>query len=77
MSVLNAAEEWGRPPYELMLDTRATMWLLRRQELSLARADAQKYFIDKAKRELGYEPTIGIEEGLRRTGVWYIENNYI
>lgn len=33
--------------------------------------------IDKAKRDLGYKPTIGIEEGLRRTGVWYIENNYI
>ena len=33
--------------------------------------------IDKAKRDLGYEPSIGIEEGLRRTGVWYIENNYI
>ena len=33
--------------------------------------------IDKAKRELGYEPRVGIKEGLRRTGEWYIENNYI
>lgn len=43
MSVLNAAEEWGRPPYELMLDTRATMWVLRRQELAIARADSLEY----------------------------------
>lgn len=33
--------------------------------------------IDKAKRDLGYEPKIGIDEGLRRTGIWYKENNYI
>ena len=33
--------------------------------------------IDKAKRDLGYEPRISTKEGLRRTGVWYIENNYI
>ena len=33
--------------------------------------------IDKAKKELGYEPRIGIDEGLKRTGKWYIENGYI
>jgi 2-alkyl-3-oxoalkanoate reductase len=27
--------------------------------------------IDKAKRELGYKPRIGIDEGLKRTGDWY------
>lgn len=27
--------------------------------------------IDKAKRDLGYEPRIGIDEGLRRTAEWY------
>jgi nucleoside-diphosphate-sugar epimerase len=27
--------------------------------------------IDKAKRELGYRPTIGLDEGLRRTAEWY------
>lgn len=27
--------------------------------------------IDKAKRELGYVPRIGIDEGLKRTGDWY------
>lgn len=26
---------------------------------------------DKAKRDLGYEPRIGIDEGLKRTGDWY------
>ena len=33
--------------------------------------------IDKAKRELGYKPRIGIDEGLKRTGKWYLENGYI
>lgn len=27
--------------------------------------------IDKAKRDLGYAPTVGIDEGLRRTAEWY------
>jgi nucleoside-diphosphate-sugar epimerase len=27
--------------------------------------------IDKAKRDLGYQPKIGIDEGLRRTAEWY------
>ncbi|HET9228747.1 MAG TPA: NAD-dependent epimerase/dehydratase family protein, partial [Thermoanaerobaculia bacterium] len=27
--------------------------------------------IDKAKRDLGYQPRIGIDEGLRRTADWY------
>ncbi len=33
--------------------------------------------IDKAKRDLGYVPKIGIDEGLRRTGDWYRENGYL
>jgi 2-alkyl-3-oxoalkanoate reductase len=33
--------------------------------------------IDKAKRELGYQPKIGIEEGLKRTGQWYKENGFL
>lgn len=33
--------------------------------------------IDKARRDLGYDPRVGIDEGLRRTGAWYIENGYI
>ncbi|HYH23121.1 MAG TPA: NAD-dependent epimerase/dehydratase family protein [Azospirillum sp.] len=27
--------------------------------------------IDKARRDLGYRPRVGIDEGLRRTGEWY------
>jgi 2-alkyl-3-oxoalkanoate reductase len=33
--------------------------------------------IDKAKRELGYVPKVGIDEGLRRTGEWYAREGYI
>ena len=33
--------------------------------------------IDKAKKELGYRPRVGIDEGLRKTGEWYKANNYI
>jgi 2-alkyl-3-oxoalkanoate reductase len=33
--------------------------------------------IDKAKRELGYQPKIGIEEGLRRTAEWYKKEGYL
>jgi nucleoside-diphosphate-sugar epimerase len=33
--------------------------------------------IDKARRELGYEPTVGIDEGLRRTADWYRQEGYL
>jgi 2-alkyl-3-oxoalkanoate reductase len=33
--------------------------------------------IDKAKRELGYEPKVGIDEGLRRTADWYRQEGYL
>ncbi|MFG0304942.1 MAG: NAD-dependent epimerase/dehydratase family protein [Phycisphaerales bacterium JB040] len=33
--------------------------------------------IDKARNELGYEPKIGIEEGLKRTGEWYKQKGYL
>lgn len=33
--------------------------------------------IDKAKRELGYDPKVGIDEGLRRTGEWYRQEGYL
>jgi 2-alkyl-3-oxoalkanoate reductase len=33
--------------------------------------------IDKAKKELGYRPRIGIDEGLRRTGEWYKKEGYL
>lgn len=36
----------------------------------------QRYAIDasKIKAELGWEPTIGVEEGLKRTAKWYLDN---
>ena len=30
--------------------------------------------IDKARDHLGYNPTIGIDEGLKRSLIWYKEN---
>ena len=33
--------------------------------------------IDKAKRELGYQPRVGIEEGLSKTGKWYQQKGII
>lgn len=33
--------------------------------------------IDRARRELGYDPKVSVDEGLRRTAVWYRENGYI
>jgi len=35
------------------------------------------FVIDRAKREIGYMPVIGIEEGLKRTARWYGEKGYI
>lgn len=33
--------------------------------------------IDKARRELGYVPRVGLDEGLRRTAAWYREQGYL
>ncbi len=33
--------------------------------------------IDKAKREIGYKPRIGIDEGLKLTGEWYKSEGYL
>ena len=35
------------------------------------------FSIEKARTELGYEPEIGILEGLVRTAAWYRENGYL
>jgi nucleoside-diphosphate-sugar epimerase len=35
------------------------------------------FSIEKAKRELGYQPKIGLEEGLARTAEWYRQQGYI
>lgn len=32
--------------------------------------------IRKARRELGYEPRVALDEGLRRTLIWYAENRF-
>jgi nucleoside-diphosphate-sugar epimerase len=33
--------------------------------------------IDKAKRDLGYRPAVGLDEGLRRTADWYRHEGYL
>ncbi|MFX0198230.1 MAG: NAD-dependent epimerase/dehydratase family protein [Candidatus Hodarchaeota archaeon] len=33
--------------------------------------------IEKAKRELGYEPKVALPDGVRRTVDWYEKNNYL
>jgi nucleoside-diphosphate-sugar epimerase len=33
--------------------------------------------IDKAKRDLGYQPKIGLAEGLKRTAEWYRAEGYL
>jgi nucleoside-diphosphate-sugar epimerase len=33
--------------------------------------------IEKAKHELGYQPKVGIDEGLRRTAEWYKREGYL
>ena len=33
--------------------------------------------IDRARRELGYAPSVGLDEGLRRTCDWYRANGYL
>lgn len=35
------------------------------------------FSIDRAKEELGYEPSVALPEGLRRTARWYRENGYL
>ncbi|MBK8908077.1 MAG: NAD-dependent epimerase/dehydratase family protein [Rhodospirillales bacterium] len=33
--------------------------------------------IDKAKRDLGYDPKVGLDEGLKRTAEWYKREGYL
>jgi nucleoside-diphosphate-sugar epimerase len=35
------------------------------------------FSIDKAKRELGYDPKVDLQTGLRRTAQWYAEHRYV
>jgi len=32
--------------------------------------------VEKAREELGYEPKVGLEEGMRRSIKWCIENGF-
>ena len=32
------------------------------------------FSIDKAKRELGYRPRVGFDEGIQETMAWYRQN---
>ena len=51
---------------------------------SSARVDEADYLVDnptrrcpriaKAREELGYEPVVGLEDGLARSLLWYAEN---
>jgi nucleoside-diphosphate-sugar epimerase len=33
--------------------------------------------IDKARRELGYSPAVGVAEGVRRTAAWYVDRGLL
>jgi nucleoside-diphosphate-sugar epimerase len=35
------------------------------------------FTVDKARRELGFEPRVPLAEGMRRTAVWYREHGYL
>jgi nucleoside-diphosphate-sugar epimerase len=35
------------------------------------------FTVDKARRELGFEPKVPLAEGLARTGAWYREHGYL
>ena len=40
-------------------------------------ANDRAFRIDKARRELGYRPKVGIEDGLRRTADWHFEQEHL
>jgi nucleoside-diphosphate-sugar epimerase len=54
---------WGEP-------------FMTRHKVDLLTKD-QIYSIEKAKRELGYEPKIGYQQGIEKTIQWYQENGYL
>jgi nucleoside-diphosphate-sugar epimerase len=35
------------------------------------------FVIDKARKDLGYEPKVGLDEGLRRTAEWYRAEGFV
>ena len=38
---------------------------------------SRAFDISKAKKELGYQPKVGLQEGIRRTAQWYLQNGYL
>lgn len=61
-AVAFAVEQVYRPlPFEPPIFRRRLDWF--RQN--------RAFRIEKAKTELGYQPRVGLDEGLRRTGEWY------
>jgi nucleoside-diphosphate-sugar epimerase len=57
--VASIASSWRRPP-------------ITRLGVAFAGTD-NRYWIGKAKRELGYRPRVPLAEGVRRTASWYME----
>jgi nucleoside-diphosphate-sugar epimerase len=41
------------------------------------RRNPSRFSVDRAKRTLGYEPTVGFEEGMRRTELWLRSAGYV
>lgn len=39
--------------------------------------NSRVYDSTRAKDELGYEPKVGLEEGVKRTAAWYYSHNYL
>jgi nucleoside-diphosphate-sugar epimerase len=57
----------------LRIETRP---LLTRLAVELMGTD-QAFTIDKTRRELGYEPAVDFDEGMRRVEVWLRERNAV
>jgi nucleoside-diphosphate-sugar epimerase len=38
---------------------------------------SRAFSIDKARRLLGFDPKVSIDEGVRRTAVWYKEHSWL
>lgn len=67
--IVSAAVEFACKPFpvEPPLFRRRADWF----------RQVRAFSIDRAKEELGYEPRVGLAEGLRRTADWYRENDYL
>lgn len=49
---------------------------LHRRRLDFFRKD-RAFSIEKARKEIGYEPMIDLQEGLARTAAWYVAKGYL